>query len=101
MTIFLLLLWNFYIPLGGKKPGPSMSTSLLPQISAGDKTENLSDLWQEVTLQYPGYRDGFVQLAKWQYFSGKRQDAHDSLQKARNLDPNNQDIQLLLQNLAD
>lgn len=52
--------------------------------------------WQNIIAVHPDYRDAYVQLAQISYNQGNITDAHTYLMRAQNIDPNNKDINALV-----
>lgn len=48
--------------------------------------------WEQLTQERPNYRDGWVQLAVLYYKNGEKQKALLALQKAQEIDPNNESL---------
>ena len=51
--------------------------------------------WKQIVSNRPDYRDAYIQLASITYHSGNLTQAHDYLQKAQTLDPNNATVHRL------
>lgn len=52
--------------------------------------------WQSIIQSHPDYRDGYIELSRLTYMLNKSQEARLYIEKARSLDPNNEDIKQLL-----
>jgi len=48
--------------------------------------------WEQILLERPDYRDGWIQLAANYYQSGDKDHALEAILKAKSLDPNNEII---------
>jgi len=46
--------------------------------------------WEQITLERPNYRDGWIQLAVSYYKNNDKEKALWALQKAKEIDPNNE-----------
>lgn len=47
------------------------------------------EYWKQITITYPEYRDGYIQLAQASYDLKKFDEAKEYLRQAQTLDPNN------------
>lgn len=57
--------------------------------------ENLSqeiNFWESMVTQYPTYRDGWLNLAKLEFYRGNKDYAYSWLFVAKRIDPNSQEV---------
>lgn len=48
--------------------------------------------WEQILAERPDYRDGWLQLASLYYQQGNKQKAREAVNKAKNLDPANENV---------
>lgn len=48
--------------------------------------------WEQILQERPDYRDGWVQLSASYYKAGNKEKAKEALQKALEIDPNNEQL---------
>lgn len=48
--------------------------------------------WEQITQERPNYRDGWIWLAVAYYKNNDKEKAHQALQKAKEIDPNNETL---------
>ncbi len=56
---------------------------------ASGARERIYDYWKQITMKYPQYRDGYIQLAQASYDLKRLDEAKTYLVQAQTLDPNN------------
>lgn len=64
------------------------------------KAEEEKSYWQELLSQYPNYIEGWIELAKVELKSGNHPAAIYALNKAKEIDPNSQEIKELESSLG-
>lgn len=74
-----------------------VSASSIKVLAAQDDRKIAGEInhWQEIVSQYPNYRDGYIQLAILYYDLKNNNQAWLYLDKAKNLDPNNDTVKKL------
>jgi len=48
--------------------------------------------WQQILTERPDYRDGWIQLGSLYYQAGDKEKAKEAIQKAKEIDPNNENV---------
>lgn len=59
------------------------------------KEEEVILKWEQLLAERPQYRDGWIQLGNLYYKIGDLQKAKETIQKVKQLDPNNEEVLLL------
>ena len=67
------------------------SRTLGLQTKAGPKQETAYQ-WEQILIERPDYRDGWIELAALYYNLGEKQKAKEAVARAKDLDPNNENI---------
>lgn len=59
------------------------------------KIEAEINQWEEVLVNYPGYRDAYLKLAALYWQIHQQEPAREHFQKAKELDPNNEAVKMM------